>query len=236
MKAAFCSLATGDSYVKSAINLHNNIRSKTTDSVSLIATDCLSSIPEYFTSVTTEGYPIRSKSGAWYNYNLKFLPIKKSIELNKDYIIFIDADWDTYTHFHEDKFNLLFTEMEDNNIDFVFERPHNIGISKKNWDNCFWRHKIKPYRLDVIDDYDAGHVCNEQILVFKNNEKLKIFIDFWEKLFWQSHNEEIWAFAEGVEIGMSSVVANLNWNYNLFGCLRDCFHFYDIAGNHWVRF
>jgi voltage-dependent potassium channel beta subunit len=93
--------------------------------------------------------------------------------LNTDYIIFIDADWDTYTHFHEDKFNRLFTEMENNNIDFVFERPHNIGISKKNWDRTSivlsskayfgWRGKANKPNQTGLSRKHLTEACHEAL-------------------------------------------------------------------------
>jgi hypothetical protein len=236
MTSTFCTLATGEKYVTNAVEFFYNLKDKTIDTNFLIATDLIDHVPENIKSIFIDQHPTRSKNGAWYNYNLKFLPIKNAIDLESEFIVFIDADWKIHDNFQQTKFFTLFNKMIMDDIDFVFERPHPIGASKRNWDHCFWRHKIKPYNLDVIDDYDAGHVCNEQILVFRNNEKLKIFCEFWEKLFWRSHEEEIWAFAEGVEIGMSSVVANFKWDYNLLGCLRECFHFYDILGNHWIRF
>jgi hypothetical protein len=46
-------------------------------------------------------------------------------------------------------------------------------------------------------------------MIFANNDKLSIFSANWMNLFNKSQVENIWSFAEGVEIGMSAVVADM---------------------------
>ena len=73
--------------------------------------------------------------------------------------------------------------------------------------------------------------------ISKNSEKLKIFTSFWEKLTNDSTESNVWAFAEGVEIGMSSVKANLKWCY--FGwqnILNNCFSFFTKDAKFYKRF
>ena len=122
-------------------------------------------------------------------------------------------------------------------IDFYFERPHSIGTSKLNLDNnCFWKHKISPYRLLETTKYDNAHVCNEQFMIFKNNEKLERFVESWSEKNQFCIENNVWTFAEGVEIGMSYVDAGMAVRYTNFSTINDCFEFNDISGNLHVRF
>jgi hypothetical protein len=101
----------------------------------------------------------------------------------------------------------------------------------------FWRHKIEFYDLLNTKIYDSGHVVNEQFLVFKSNEKLKLFIDEWERLKNISTSGDLWPFAEGVEIGMSSSLSNMNTNYREWEqFVPNFFQFETIDGRIYDRF
>ena len=127
--------------------------------------------------------PTTTKDGRYFNYNLKFLPIKQSIfRTNSDFIIYIDGDWGILDTYSDQKFFNLFDIMNDKNIDFVFERPHGIGHSKHQGRECFWCHKVPYYDLLNTTKYDEADVCNEQCLIFKNNIKLQKFIENLENL------------------------------------------------------
>ena len=85
--------------------------------------------------------------------------------------------------------------------------------------------------------YDNGHVVNEQFLVFKTNEKLKLFINEWEKLKNIATSNNLWPFAEGVEIGMSSALSNMNGNYAEWEqFVKNFFQFETIDGRIYDRF
>lgn len=169
----------------------------------------------------------------YFNYNLKYLAIKAAYELDTDYIIYVDADWEIFNHYHPSKIDKF---LDNNHLDFYFERPHLIGTSKNDLNNCFWQHKIEPYKLFNTNTYDHAHVCNEQFLIFKKSTKLKVFIDAWEYRNQFGIDNNIWAFAEGVEIGMSSVDAGLNSQYTFFSEINNCFKFNDVSGNSYIRF
>lgn len=168
-----------------------------------------------------------------FNYNLKYLAIKAAYEFDVDYIIYVDSDWEIFHQYHPTKINQF---LNNNLLDFYFERPHLIGASKNDLNNCFWKHKIEPYKLFDTDRYDHAHVCNEQFLVFKKSPKLKIFIDSWESRNQFGIDNNIWAFAEGLEIGMSSVDAELSSSHTFFSEINNCFKFNDISGNSYIRF
>jgi len=237
MNFTFCSLAIGEEiYYNNIFNTFTEMSKMTTRSNFLISTNNQKKEGDKITTIDIEKYPIFLKDRELFNYNLKFHPIKESIKLNTDLIVFIDADWRIYKNFSESKCDNLLEQMNNRNIDFAFERPHQIGGSKRDLRNCFWKHKIEAYKLDETTKYDNAHVCNEQILVFRNNNKLKAFVENWEKLYWKSYEENIWAFAEGVEIGMSTIEANMNFDWNVIRTLNECFQFESKCGIHYTRF
>jgi hypothetical protein len=163
-----------------------------------------------------------------FNYNLKYFPIKIASETNAEFIFYFDADWMIGPLYGEEKVFNFINWFNKSEFDFCFERPAGIN-GKHDWNNCFWRHKIEPYKLMETDFYDRGHVCNEQFLAFKNNDKLKVFIDAWDKRDKFSVENNIWPFAEGLEIGMSSIDADMKFTWNGFHFLNSCFMFYCVS-------
>ena len=110
----------------------------------------------------------------------KDIAIKKMLEENPefkkyDYVIFTDGDWIVYDEFSEEKILNMFNYMENENIDFSFERPAAVGDSRKNPEHSFFRDKLYDYDILEYDKWDEAHVVNEQILVFKNNYKFRFF-------------------------------------------------------------
>jgi hypothetical protein len=173
----------------------------------------------------------------FFNYNLKHLPIRKSKEMGFDFIFFVDADWRLLDSYSDQNILDLITNMENNDIDYIFERPHLIGRGKHDGANCFWRHKVSFYNLLDTQIYDEGHVANEQFLGFKNNEKLGIFLSEWEKLEDMSTKSNLWAFAEGVEIGMSSCIAKMKFDFsNWQHYVRNIFSFTTVDGRVYNKF
>ena len=127
--------------------------------------------------------------------------------------------------------------MEINEYDFCFERPHSIGDGKTQDNTMFWKHKRDFYDLLNTTDFDEGHVVNEQFLIFKNNDKLKEFCLFWESLSERASEGNLWAFAEGVEIGMSAAITKMSYEY--YGwqrILNNCFNFTSLDGTFYKRF
>jgi hypothetical protein len=84
--------------------------------------------------------------------------------------------------------------------------------------------------------YDDAHVVNEQFMVFKNNDKFKIFCDRWKERNDFGIQNNIWAFAEGLEIGMSAIDANMTMNWQLMRSLKQCFRFKNNTGIFFERF
>lgn len=170
-----------------------------------------------------------------FNYNLKYQAIKFAMPYNTDYIIYTDADWVLSDKYATKKIN-KFLQENNSAVDFFFERPHSIGASKLDWNNCFWRNKIHPYNLLETTKYDHADVCNEQFLIFKNNHKLNTFVDAWSEKNRFCIANNVWTFAEGVEIGMSAVDAEMLTQWSAFYTISHCFEFHDVQGKLHIRF
>lgn len=236
MSYCFCTIAIGEKYYESAINFAEKLNKKSNKHHMVIITDVIiQDIPNttFIEIPKSETLFIQNI----FNYNLKYYPIKHSKQMGFDYIIFVDSDWEIIEDYNEDEILKMFNFMSENNLDFLFERPHLIGHGKHDGQQSFWRHKIDFYKLLETDLYDSGHVVNEQFLVFKNNEKLKIFLNEWERLTNLATKNNLWAFAEGVEIGMSSALSNMNFNYNDWkNFVRNFFTFTSVDGKIYNRF
>ena len=218
-----CTLAVGNKYFETAQKTSNDILKLSNKADCLIVTDQNQNIQSDNKKLIyyhINNIPTKTKDCKFFNYNLKFLPIKQAIQICNDYIIYIDGDWSVLSSYSDDKFIKLFNIMEEKNIDFIFERPHGIGHSKHQGRDCFWCHKVPYYDLLNTTRYDNADVCNEQCLVFRNNNKLKLFVDYWEVLFWRTYEENIWPFAEGLEIGMSTVEAEMKCSWEYLYCLN----------------
>jgi hypothetical protein len=236
MSYIYCTIAIGKKYFDISIEFAKQLNKISKNHKVLIVTDqkskniknCeIQKVPEHLTLFYPNGC---------FNYNLKYYPIKLASESQNDVVIYFDADWMVGPDYKESKIESFIEFFTNSEFDFLFERPHGI-VGKHDWNNCFWRHKIEPYKLMETDKYDSGHVCNEQFLVFKNNDKLKIFTDAWDNRDKFSVENNIWPFAEGLEIGMSSVDANMNFSWNGFHFLNSCFMFYCVTcDNPLIRF
>jgi hypothetical protein len=74
-------------------------------------------------------------------------------------------------------------------------------------------------------------------MIFKNNEKLKTFSSFWESLSERASESNLWAFAEGVEIGMSASHAKMTYEYiGWQRLLSNCFIFTTVTNILYKRF
>lgn len=235
MKYLYTTLAAGKQYFTQAAAFSQRLYNLDPETKHCIVTDYNYPVdyPNMYIDILPENttYFIHN----YFNYNLKFTAIKFAKRFDSEYIIYVDADWIMSNHYSNNKINNFFIQ-NDNNIDLFFERPHLIGNSKLDLDNCFWKHKIEPYNLMYTNKYDDAHVCNEQFMIFKNNNKLDLFIESWESRNKFCIDNNVWAFAEGVEIGMSAIDANMNSSPSFFREINHCFEFYDISGNLHIRF
>ena len=236
MRYVFCTIAIGEKYVSNVLNLINQLNDHSNKHHFVVVTDD-ETIKADNTSFIIINKDIKLFIQNSFNYNLKYLPIKISSEMDFDYVIFIDADWSLSDGYSHDKIIQVLTFMENNEYDFCFERPHLIGHGKTQDDLIFWKHKRDFYDLLNTNQFDDGHVVNEQFLIFKNNQKLKTFALFWESLCDKATKGDLWGFAEGVEIGMSASVSKMKYEY--YGwqkILTNCFNFTTVSGIFYNRF
>lgn len=229
-KYIYCTVAVGEKYFKSACEFAKKLNEISNTHEVLIVTD-----QEHEDIINCVFYKIEEGQTKFYpngcfNFNLKYLPIQLCSEMDFDFVFYFDADWRIYEKYSEDKIIKFLEYFNQSKYDFIFERPHGIGAGKRNWNSCFWRHKIEPYGLNENDDYDNGHVCNEQFLAFKNNDKLKIFCEKWSERNKFSLDNNIWPFAEGLEIGMSSIDAKMEFTWDGLNIMNSCFLFYSLGG------
>lgn len=171
------------------------------------------------------------------NYQKETLKINTSFE-KYDFVIFCDGDWSMHEEFSEQKIISMLEHMDKENIDFLFERPASIGGYKKEPQNCFFRNKLEDYEVFDHNKWDDAHVPNEQFLVFKNNNKLKFFVQRWEMFLWYCIANDITSYPDGFEIGVSALEADMKYAYygyfNHF--LINCFTFLNKSGEKSIRF
>lgn len=230
----FTTLAIGQRYHDMAIAFSEKLLSLDPTISRIIVSDIRSDCPPNTTVVEPEPGSQITVCNA-FNYNLKYQSIQAALTSEAQYVIFTDADWVMTDSYSTDKI-LKFLNENHPEIDFFFERPHQIGHSKLNWDNCFWRHKIEPYDLLNTTKYDQAHVCNEQFMILKNNHKLPLFVESWSKNNKFCVENNLWTFAEGVEIGMAAVDAEMLTQWSSFYTISHCFEFHDVSGNLHIRF
>jgi hypothetical protein len=237
MKYIFTTLAVGDSYLKNASECYTTYSDR-----------CSAD----FNITTNEMYEVGSKvnidlfkldryddgnPGFAFYLNLKVLSLKYCLDKGYDYIIYNDADWKMRESFNENNLFDLFNHMEQNNLDFLFERPAQIGSYKKDLTNCFFDRKLYDYHVFEHSKWDEAHVVNEQFLVFKNNWKFRYFVRRWEEFLWYSIHNNIRNYPDGFDIGVSAMDADMNWDWNSFRVfLPGFFEFHDKSGNLHIRF
>ncbi len=235
-KILYCTIAVGEYYLRSAINISKSLNIRSTNHHMLIVTDVEC---ESITNTTFEKIPenqiVFIRNG--FNYMMKYYPLYLSNNMEYDYIIFIDADWRIRDTYNSSNVNLMLKYMDDNNYDMFFERPHRIGDGKHDGINCFWQHKIDFYKLKETDIYDSGHVCNEQFMVFKKNDKFNLFVNKFKELYEISSNAGLWPFAEGLEIGMSMAHSKMKFTWlGWGGYISNMFEFNSKDGGLNIRF
>lgn len=235
MMFTFCTLAIGQKYLDTATRLFSEMKKHIGRHADFVIV----------TDIEQEGaVVINDKDYQFYikkvfNYNLKHLAIKHSLEKSGDYIIFIDADWEVYNDISKEKFFRFKILLDQYKHDFYFERPHLVGGAKYE-KNIFWKEKIEHYPEIMEGKYDAAHVCNEQFMGFKRTPKLNVFVDQWEKRYQKCVEKQYNPFGEGLEIGMSVIDAGMSFSieksFSALSSLRNCFLFYNSSGDKYVRF
>ena len=237
MKCIFTTLAVGQPYLGNAISLYESL-SKNSSFDFNISTNLIENTSSRINlDILNVNNFNDYRTGFSFYYNMKVLSLKYCLDKGYDYIVYNDADWKKGEDFHEEKFFSLFEHMENNSIDFCFERPAPIGPNKRNLSNCFFQEKLRDYNVLEHDKWDDAHVVNEQFLVFKNSWKFRYFVSRWEQFLWYTVHNNIWNYAEGFEIGVSALESEMKSDFlSLSRFLKNCFEFNDKVGGLWKRF
>lgn len=222
MRYLITTLAVGDEYIDTALYAFKKYMENT-----IYADFAISSDHEFITSdnitynhiSTPFGYSTTKPFPCQFFFNLKVLALKCAVDKDYDYIIYHDADWYPTDKFNEQGLFNLFEFMELNNYDMLCERPNTIGAAKHS-SECFYSEKIKDYRVLEHTKWDEANCFNEQFLVFKNSWKFRFFVMRWEQFLWYTIHNDIINYAEGFEIGVSALEAEMNicwngWGYNV---------------------
>ena len=236
-KHLYCTVAVGENYLKSALNMAKILSEKSDTHHFLITTNVQAeeTIPNTTIELIPEDHKLFIKD--CFNYMLKYYPIYLSSKMDYDHVIFIDADWRIRDTYDQNKIKTMLNFMDANDYDVFFERPYLIGEAKLMGRDCIFSHKIDFYHLLETDEYDTGNMCNEQYLVFKNNDKFKIFVDKFKELYEISTEGDLWPFAEGLEMGMSMAVAKSNFLFlGWFHYLTNMYEFNAKNGGLSIKF
>jgi len=234
---SFCTIAVGENNLNPALELAVNLNKKSKNHHFIIVTD--QNIEEKIDNTTIVKLPEDKKLfiNNWFNWSLKYYPIKVANDLNFDYVIFLDADWRLTENYDEKGIEGVIKFMDQSNIDICFERPYKIGAAKHNGRECIFSHKVEFYNLLETEEYDEGHACNEQFFILKKTDKLDKFVSKFEELHNKSSEANLWAFCEGCEIGMSMAYSKMNMNWGGWEpYLRGMFEFTCKAGGINIRY
>ena len=145
-KHLYCTVAVGEYYLTSALNMAKTLNDVSDSHHFLIVTNHkIENVP----NTTIELLPNDSLLffGNCFNYMLKYYPLYVASTMEYENIIFIDADWRIRTNYNKNNISGLFNFMDNNNYDVLFERPYSIGTSKLNGRDCIFHHKINFYKL-----------------------------------------------------------------------------------------
>lgn len=237
MKYIFTTLAVGDSYLTNASSCYSKYANKCGADFNITTNEKCNVDTKVNLDVFTLDRYDDGNPGFSFFLNLKVLSLKYCLDKNYDYIIYNDADWRMTDNFSEEKLFNLFNHMEENEYDFLFERPAKIGDHKKNMRDCFFDRKLYDYHTMEHSKWDEAHVVNEQFMVFRNNWKFRYFVRRWEEFLWYTVHNNIRNYPDGFEIGVSALEAEMKWSWDSFRYyLPSCFEFHDKSNNLHIRF
>ena len=139
-----------------------------------------------------------------FNMHLKRHPIKLASELGYDIIFYNDCDCyiDGWNH---DSF--IKKCDEDFDIAFVSHARPQLGDLRKNYKH--FQDKIDLEFKDLYyDELDMSPNPAETRVIFKNNDKLKKFLYFWDLI--SKKNNDYFTYFDGVYFGTSAVYSKMN--------------------------
>ena len=144
-----------------------------------------------------------SISGGKFNMHLKRYPIRMAKNMGYDVIFYNDCDcfidgWD----------NKSFTLKMENDFDIFFVSHANpqLGGLRKSYEH--FQKKIDIELAGIYtEDMDNAPNPAETRVIFKNNQKLNLFLEFWDKI--SNNNNNYFTYYDGVYFGTSSIYAKM---------------------------
>lgn len=242
MKYCFTTLAIGESFEKNAIKLFEDLSTRTDNCAFHITTmnNTYQDTDRLFFNVL-EPFEVTNRKQRLFLYNLKVLALKDIVDRNKtmdqpyEYIIFIDGDWNMDEKFNEEKILNVLNYMESQEIDLMHERYTVLGELVKS-DTCFFPKKIEPFHLLEHNKWDDALVPNEQFFILRNSWKYIFFTFRWEQLLWYTVHNDVDNFAEGVEMGISALEAEMKCELMRYDYLDRTFYFFNSNGRKFEKF
>lgn len=143
-------------------------------------------------------------SGKKFNMHIKRLAIKLGVDLDYDIIYHHDCDcyivgWDqeSYLNLISQSYDIIFPNSS---------RPQLGGLRKAY---KHFQDKIDlEYKELYQDDFDLAPNASETFVLFKNNNKLKSFLGFWDKI--AERNKDFNTYHSAVYFGTSAIFAKMN--------------------------
>ena len=228
MKLCFTSLALGSYYLKNALIFSKQLFDKDLSIPRILVVDNIQiKVPKNTQCVQLEPNSVRTIQRK-FNYNLKYQAISAAIKLETDYIIYTDADFNLHPEFSIQKITNFLEQHPE--IDCHYMRPCRLGDNKLD-QNCIFKNKLEPYGLLKTKKYDDVEMLNENWFILKHTDKLKIFLEKWKERNLYGIRNNVFAYAEAIEIGLSLQDAKMSSRYIKYNELFNLFTFKDISGN-----
>lgn len=142
-------------------------------------------------------------SGNKFNMHLKRYPISLAKKMKYDVVFYNDCD--CYIDGWDDE---SFEKKINEEYDVFFPRHANpqLGDLIKNYKH--FKDKVEQEFGDLYTpDMDMSPNPAETRIIFKNNEKLDAFLDFWDKI--SNRNKNFFTYYDGVYFGTSSIFAKM---------------------------
>lgn len=197
-----------DQYLSRADNLINSYLKFTNFDIVLLTNNL-----EYFSNITDSrlklfDYNLNFKepimSAKRFNMHIKRRPIEIASRLGYDIIFYNDCDC-FITGWDEASFKKKCSE--DFDVAFVSHANPQLGGLRKTYKH--FQEKIDIEFGDLYyDELDLSPNPAETRVIFKNNEKLKKFLHFWNLI--SERNKDYFTYHDGVYFGTSAIYAKMN--------------------------
>ena len=249
MNIAIVTLSLGANYTRDySLRLIKDVLDKTKHKIYL-TTDCKSIITDQYGNndrivikeINREELTIRLNTDGGFgtatdfNFNMRYMCLEPVKDLADTAVVFTDCD-NSLDWWDEDIIQDWLLNNKNENLDFfaprnsfklhMFLENYNKVKDENPHDGIFW-HKL--YNFDLINnpkpEWDNAPLPAEYLLIFINDgKKLNKFYEEWKRLHDHLVNQG-WTFgtwAEGFEIGVSSIVAGFNnfdisWHHDIWG-------------------